>query len=141
MDLGVTGLRVVVSGGTQGIGRAIVEVLATQGAAVAFRARTKGDAGVTQAEIERKGGQVLGHGIEIELMGCGRMVEAALPHLEVSRVASIVSISNVSGREIGVAAGPYGAFKAVLVHDTQGLAYQLAGKDIVDGALTRGVQS
>jgi NAD(P)-dependent dehydrogenase (short-subunit alcohol dehydrogenase family) len=36
----------------------------------------------------------------------------------------------VSGREIDFAAGPYGTFKAAIVHYTQGLAYQLAGKGI-----------
>ena len=46
--------------------------------------------------------------------------------LEASEAASIVSISSVSGREVDFAAGPYGAFKAALVHYTQGLAFQLA---------------
>jgi 3-oxoacyl-[acyl-carrier protein] reductase len=36
----------------------------------------------------------------------------------------------VSAREIDFAAGPYGAFKAAIVHYTQGLAYQLAAKGI-----------
>lgn len=69
-------------------------------------------------------------GFEIDLMGCVRLVEAAMPHLEASRAAAIISISSVSGREIDFAAGPYGAFKAALIHYTQGLAYQLAAKGI-----------
>jgi NAD(P)-dependent dehydrogenase (short-subunit alcohol dehydrogenase family) len=36
----------------------------------------------------------------------------------------------VSGREIDFTAGPYGTFKAALIHYTQGIAYQLAGKGI-----------
>ena len=40
------------------------------------------------------------------------------------------AISSVSGREIDFAAGPYGTFKAAIIHYTQGLAYQLAGKGI-----------
>ena len=38
------------------------------------------------------------------------------------------TISSVSGREIDFAAGPYGTFKGALVHYTQGLAYELAGR-------------
>ncbi len=41
-----------------------------------------------------------------------------------------MTISSVSGREIDFAAGPYGAFKAALINYTQGVAYQLAGKNI-----------
>jgi 3-oxoacyl-[acyl-carrier protein] reductase len=52
-----------------------------------------------------------------------------LPHLLESR-GSIVTIASVSGREIDFAAGPYGTFKAAIIHYTQGLAYQLAGKGV-----------
>jgi NAD(P)-dependent dehydrogenase (short-subunit alcohol dehydrogenase family) len=69
-------------------------------------------------------------GFEIDLMGSVRVVEAAMPYLEASEAASIVIISSVSGREIDFAAGPYGAFKAALIHYAQGLAFQLAGRNI-----------
>jgi NAD(P)-dependent dehydrogenase (short-subunit alcohol dehydrogenase family) len=65
-----------------------------------------------------------------DLMGSVGMVEAAMPHLEKSDAASIVIISSVSGREVDFAAGPYGTFKAALIHYAQGLAFQLAGKGI-----------
>jgi NAD(P)-dependent dehydrogenase (short-subunit alcohol dehydrogenase family) len=67
---------------------------------------------------------------ETDLMGTVNLVDAALPFLEASKAASIVAISSVSGREIDFAAGPYGTFKAALVHYMQGLAHQLAGKGI-----------
>ena len=69
-------------------------------------------------------------GFEVDLMHSVRLVNAAMPWLEKSQAGSIVTISSVSGREIDFAAGPYGAFKAALIHYTQGLAYQLAGKGI-----------
>jgi len=69
-------------------------------------------------------------GFETDLLGAVRLVDAAMPHLERSDAASITFISSVSGREIDFAAGPYGAMKAALVHYAQGLAFQLAGKDI-----------
>ncbi|MBV8426748.1 MAG: SDR family oxidoreductase [Hyphomicrobiales bacterium] len=69
-------------------------------------------------------------GFEVDLMHSVRLANAAMPWLEKSQAASIVTISSVSGREIDFAAGPYGAFKAALIHYTQGLAHQLAGKGI-----------
>ena len=71
-------------------------------------------------------------------MGCVRLVEAAMPSLASSKAASIVSISSVSGREVDFAAGPYGAFKAALVHYTQGLAFQLAGRGIRANSVSPG---
>ena len=67
---------------------------------------------------------------ETDLLGTVNLVDAAMPYLEASRAASIVAISSVSGREIDFAAGPYGVFKAALVHYMQGLANQLASKGI-----------
>lgn len=67
---------------------------------------------------------------ETDLLGTVNLVDAALPFLEASQAASIVAISSVSGREIDFAAGPYGVFKAALIHYMQGLANQLAAKGI-----------
>jgi NAD(P)-dependent dehydrogenase (short-subunit alcohol dehydrogenase family) len=67
---------------------------------------------------------------ETDLLGTVNLVDAAMPFLEASEAASIVAISSVSGREIDFAAGPYGVFKAALVHYMQGLANQLAAKGI-----------
>ncbi|MEM9221942.1 MAG: SDR family NAD(P)-dependent oxidoreductase [Pseudomonadota bacterium] len=67
---------------------------------------------------------------DVDLMHTVRLVEATMPYLEQSDAASIVAVSSVSGREIDFAAGPYGTFKAALVNYVQGLAYQLASKNI-----------
>lgn len=67
---------------------------------------------------------------ETDLLGTVNLVDAAMPYLTASKAASIVAISSVSGREIDFAAGPYGVFKAALVHYMQGLANQLASKGI-----------
>lgn len=67
-------------------------------------------------------------GFATDVMGTVRLVDAALPSLEASDAGAIVTISSVSGREIDFAAGPYGTFKGAIVHYTQGLAHQLAGR-------------
>ena len=67
---------------------------------------------------------------QVDMMGTVRLVNAAMPWLEKSRHGAIVTISSVSAREIDFAAGPYGAFKAAIVHYTQGLANQLAARRI-----------
>jgi 3-oxoacyl-[acyl-carrier protein] reductase len=69
-------------------------------------------------------------GFDTDMMGTVNLVQAAMPFLEASKSASIVGISSVSAREIDFAAGPYGTFKAAVVHYVQGLAYQLAAKGI-----------
>ena len=67
---------------------------------------------------------------ETDLMHSVRSFEAALPFLEKSDAASVVFISSVSGREIDFASGPYGAFKAALIHYAQGLAFKYAAQGI-----------
>jgi NAD(P)-dependent dehydrogenase (short-subunit alcohol dehydrogenase family) len=73
-----------------------------------------------------------------DMMGTVRAVNAAMPFLEQSKAASIVVISSVSGREIDFAAGPYGVFKAALIHYAKGLSFQLAPRNIRVNALSTG---
>lgn len=183
MDLGLYGLKAVVTGGTKGIGRAIVETLLREGVQVAFCARSIEDVAATEAEFSRIGVKVMGRsvnvgdgaalaafvdeaskalggidivvanvsalaigndeaswksGFDIDMMGTVRLVNAALPSLEKSTNAAIVTIASVSAREIDFAAGPYGAFKAAIVHYTQGLAFHLAAKKIRANSMSPG---
>lgn len=170
MDLGLKGLKALVTGGSKGIGRRCAEILVDEGAQVAICARTEADVKAAAAELgvhgtavdvsnkaaleawvtasaEAMGGIdiVIGNvsalavaddeaawqaGFEIDMMHCVRMVNAAKPWLEASDAASITLISSVSGREIDFTGPAYGAFKAALVHYSQGLAYKLAPKGI-----------
>lgn len=170
MDLGLNGLKALVTGGSKGIGRRCAEILVGEGARVAICARTEADVKAAAAELgmhgtavdvsdkaaleawvtasaEAMGGIdiVIGNvsalavaddeaawqaGFEIDMMHCVRMVNAAMPWLEASDAASITLISSVSGREIDFTGPAYGAFKAALVHYSQGLAYKLAPKGI-----------
>lgn len=183
MDLGLKGLKAVVTGGTKGIGRAIAQTLAAEGAHVALCARNADEVAKTVAEFSKYNVKVFGRavdvadatalaawvhdaaealggidivvanvsalaiasdeagwqrGFDVDMMGTVRLVNAAMPSLERSTHASIVTISSVSAREIDFAAGPYGAFKAAIVHYSKGLACNLAGKRIRANAVSPG---
>lgn len=183
MDLGLAGLKVVVTGGTKGIGRSVAEHFAAEGADVALCARNAADVAQAVAALRQTGVNATGRSVDVsdgpalaqwiadvaaelggidivianvsalsigqdeaswkaefetDMMGTVRAVQAAMPYLEASKAAAIVIIASVSGREVDFAAGPYGVFKAALIHYAKGLSYQLAGRGIRVNALSPG---
>jgi 3-oxoacyl-[acyl-carrier protein] reductase len=183
MDLGLSGMKVLVTGGTKGIGRAVAEHFAAEGCDVAICARNAEEVAQTVAALSQRGVKATGRTVDvadglaltqwvgdvgmelggidivvsnvsalaigqddaswqaefnIDMMGTVRAVNAAMPFLEKSKAASIVVISSVSGREVDFAAGPYGVFKAALIHYAKGLSFQLAPKNIRVNTLSPG---
>ncbi len=183
MDLGLRGLRALVTGGTKGIGRHCAEIFAAEGAHVAICARNGEEVAQTVAVLRGMGVTAQGSAVNVadkaalegwvaeaaralggidivvanvsalavaddesawvagfntDMLHTVRVVNAALPWLEHSKAGAICAVSSVSGREIDFTGPAYGAFKAALVHYTQGLAYRLAPKMIRANAVSPG---
>lgn len=183
MDLGLAGLRALVTGGTKGIGRAVVDLLADEGCGVALCARDEAAVAATVRAVEGKG--VAAHGaaldvadkaalegfvadaaaalggldlvvanvsalavadseeawaqaFEVDTLHTVRLVNAALPHLERSKSASVTVVSSVSGREVDFTGPAYGAMKAALIHYAQRLAFELAPRMIRANSVSPG---
>jgi 3-oxoacyl-[acyl-carrier protein] reductase len=65
MDLGLAGLRALVTGGTKGIGRAIVDQFAAEGTHVALCARTVSEVDEAVATTRAKGVDATGQAIDV----------------------------------------------------------------------------
>ena len=175
MDLGLAGKRAIVTGGSRGIGRRIVDLLLAEGCHVGFCARDKEQIDSRVAEIAATDARVLGgvadvtddaafrrwiadtatalggldilvanasalvssadveawrSGLEVDVLGTVRAVEAALPFLERSDAASIVAISSTAAINTSGGVRAYSGLKAALISYMSGLSTNLASKGI-----------
>jgi 3-oxoacyl-[acyl-carrier protein] reductase len=65
MDLGLTGKRVAVTGGSKGIGRAIADGFAAEGAHVSICARNEGEVAGAVAALKAKGVKAFGKALDV----------------------------------------------------------------------------
>lgn len=95
MDLGLAGKRAVVTGGSKGIGRAIVDALIADGAQVSICGRTAADLERTQVEVRGRGGVIYAEALDVR--------DAAAFEAWIERTATLLGgidilISNVTTR-------------------------------------------
>lgn len=183
MDLGLKNKNILITGGSKGIGLAIAELFADEGANVAICARNADGVKGAVKSLTARGVKVWGRDIDVadpaalkqwvegaatelggidglvcnvsalavgntaetweksfrvDMMHTVNSIDAALPYLEKSKIASIAIVSSVSGFEVDFAAGSYGAFKAALIHYAKGLSNQLIAKGIRVNAVSPG---
>ena len=65
MDLHLDGARAVVTGASRGLGLAIADALAAEGASVALLARSKDGLAIAAAQVGRHGGRVLTRAVDV----------------------------------------------------------------------------
>jgi len=68
MDLGLKGLKVILTGGSRGIGRRALEIFAEEGCDVAFFSRNADQVAETKAALEKHGGKVVGSTFDLNDM-------------------------------------------------------------------------
>lgn len=183
MDLGLARKRAIVTGGTRGIGRRIVDLLVSEGCHVGFCARDQGQVDAALADLAGGDVTVIGGavdvtdderlrgwigetatalggldilvpnasalvgsadseawrlGLEVDVLGTVRAVEAALPFLEKSDAASIVAISSTAAVNTSGGVRAYSGLKAALISYMSGLSTNLGAKGIRANSVSPG---
>src|SRR5580704_8338497 len=98
MDLGLKGKKALISGGTRGIGRAVAEIFADEGADVAICARNGDGVKAAVAALEKKGVKAFGEALDV---GEAAAIRAWVDNAAKALGGIDILIANVSALAVG----------------------------------------
>ena len=123
MDLGLNGKRVVVTGGSKGIGRAIAETFAAEGADVSICARNADDVAATVAALKARGVHAFGRAVDVA-DGPALSAWIAASAAELGGIDALVC--NVSALAVGDTADTWEkSFRTDMMHTVNAVAAAL----------------
>src|SRR3954466_7400920 len=123
MDLGLKGKRVVVTGGSKGIGRAIAETFAAEGADVSICARNADEVSAAVASLRAKGVQAFGRAVDV---ADGPALSAWIAGSAAEMGGIDALVCNVSALAVGDTAETWEkAFRTDMMHTVNAVAAAL----------------
>ena len=120
MDLGLKGKCAIVTGGSKGIGRAIAEGFAAEGADVAICARNADEVAATVAALKTKGVKVFGRALDV---ADGAALSAWIAAAAAEMGGVDILVCNVSALAVGDSADTWEkSFRTDMMHSVNAVA-------------------
>jgi NAD(P)-dependent dehydrogenase (short-subunit alcohol dehydrogenase family) len=123
MDLGLKGKRALITGGSKGIGRAIAEAFAVEGASVSICARNADEVAETVAALQAKGVKAFGRALDVaDAPALAEWISASAA--ELGGIDALVC--NVSALAVGDSAETWEkSFRVDMMHSVNAVAAAL----------------